>query len=89
MSKLEVRKTVITTPEYVETHIYTPASMIQVGHIVHNRNADAPLEVLSVEGRSTLVSDYYHVVIGRNGEEVYSVDIPDKQTLTYVYVDRR
>lgn len=89
MTTLEVRKTVITTPEYVETHIHTPASMIQVGHIVHNRNADAPLEVLSVEGHCELGSIYYNVVVGRNGEEVYSVDIPEKQTLTYVYVDRK
>lgn len=89
MTTLEIKKEVTETPEYIETHIFVPAAMIQVGHVVHNRNADDVLEVLSVEGRSTLVSDYYHVVIGRNGEEFYSVDIPDKQTLTYVYVTRK
>ena len=66
--------------------VIVPASHIQVGHIVDNRKAEAPLEVLSVEGFTKLGVNTYTVSVGRNGVEEYEAVLPENCVLTYTYV---
>jgi len=66
--------------------VIVPASHIQVGHIVDNRKAEAPLEVLSVEGFTKFGVNTYTISVGRNGVEEYEAVLQDNHVLTYTYV---
>lgn len=65
------------------TKIIVPAPLIEVGQVIDNRGEE--LEVIAVEARSINSSKYFHVSIGRNGVEVFSVDLNEVHTLTYTY----
>ena len=68
--------------------VIVPASHIQVGHIVDNRKAEAPLEVLSVEGFTKFGVNTYTISVGRNGVEEYEAVLQDNHVLTYTYVEK-
>jgi hypothetical protein len=65
--------------------IKVAAKDIQVGHIVHNGSPLSPLEVLSVEGWTEFGKNTYKISIGRDGEETFSVELPESESLLYTY----
>jgi len=67
--------------------IVVPADKIQVGHVVDNRNATNPIEVLRVNAWSDHGKVKYQIELGRNGEVDFEVELNKENSLTYTVVD--
>lgn len=67
--------------------IVVPADKIQVGHVVDNRNAKNPIEVLRVNAWTDHGKISYKIELGRNGEVDFEVELNQENSLTYTVVD--
>lgn len=67
--------------------IVVSADKVQVGHIVDNRNAKDPIEVLRVNAWSDHGKIKYQIELGRNGEVDFEVELNQENSLTYTVVD--
>jgi hypothetical protein len=65
------------------TKIIVPAARVEVGHVVDNRNGE--LEVLDVKAFTNLGKRSYKISVGKDGLEVFAVELLEEHSLTYTY----